>query len=374
MGDASYTVLIVDDSRANRAYLAEILEEDGYRILQAESGEECLSLAAAECPALVLLDVVMTGIDGFETLKRLKAGRSTRKAAVIMLTSLGDEESKLKAFGFGAVDYIVKSSSGAEVRARVRVHLRLASADAELVAARAESLRQLAVAQRSMLAKPDDLPDARFAVYYRSLHEAGGDFYDVVPVADGLYLYFMADVAGHDIGTSYATPAVKVLLAQCATPAYSLPDTMAYLNEVLARTILQETYLTAYALRLNRRAGKAVYLAAGHPPAVYIPAEGPLRFLECENPFVGMFTDTAYWSETIDVRKGDRFVLYTDGLVEIAAGGDAASKSWTESRGRLLPVLEGFRGSSLEELPGAIVAAMGADRPDDDVAVLVIEA
>jgi len=373
MSDASCTVLVVDDSLANRSYLAHVLEEDGYRILQAASGEECLGMAAAERPALVLLDVVMPGIDGFETLRRLKAARATRRAAVIMLTSVGDERSKLKAFDFGAVDYIIKSASGSEVRARVRVHLRLAAADAELVAARAESLRQLAAAQRSLLVKPEDLPAARFSAYYRSLHEAGGDFYDVVEVAEDLILYLIADVAGHDVGTSYVTPAVKVLLRQCATPAYSVPESIAYLNEVLAKTLLQETYLTAYALRVNRRAGKAVYLAAGHPPAIFVPAEGPIAFLSRENPFVGMFPGSVYQAETIDVKAGDRFVLYTDGLVELASVEDAAERGWTESRERLLPALEKLRGVSLGELPEALVREMGADKPDDDVAVLAIE-
>jgi len=373
MGDTSYTVLIVDDSHTNRSYLAEILEEDGYKILQATDGAECLAAAEREGPVLILLDVVMPGMDGFETLRRLKDNRATRRSAVIMLTSLGDEQSKLRAFGFGAVDYIVKSASEAEIRARVRVHVHLASIDAELVAARAESLRQLAAAQRSLLVQPGELPEARFGVYYRSLREAGGDFYDVVRVGEGVFLYFIADVAGHDVGTSYVTPAVKVLLAQCATPAYSVPESMAYLNEVLARTLLQETYLTAFALRVNRKAGKAVYLAAGHPPALLIPKSGPIGFLESENPFIGMFQDTVYKSESIDAAEGDRFVLFTDGLVELPSAGSPADRSWVKSRERLLLAVESLRGLPLAELPEALVRAMGADRPDDDVSVLAVE-
>jgi phosphoserine phosphatase RsbU/P len=372
MADALSTVLVVDDSLANRSYLAHVLEEDGYRILQAGSGEECLEAAKAEGPALILLDVVMTGIDGFETLRRLKAERSTARPAVIMLTSVGDDRSKLRAFDFGAVDYIVKSASGAEVRARVRVHLRLAAADAELVDARAESLRQVAQAQRSLLVEPKELPAARFSAYYRSLHEAGGDFYDVVEVADGLFLYFMADVAGHDVGTSYVTPAVKVLLRQCASPAYSVPEALAYLNDVLAKTLLEESYLTAFALRINRKAGKAVYAAAGHPPAAFLPRKGAIEFLSRDNPFVGMFAGSTYESATIDVAPGDRFVLYTDGLVETASA-PAAERGWTESRGRLESALEALRGASLDELPGELVRAMGATEAGDDVAVLAIE-
>ena len=197
MADSSYTLLIVDDSSANRAYLAHILEEDGYRIVQAKSGEECLELAEKENPALILLDVVMGGIDGFETLRRLKASGIASRASVIMLTSLDDQLSKLRAFEIGAVDYIVKSANEAEVRARVRVHVRLRIANDELMAAQAESIKQISEAQRSLLVRPSDIPAARFSAYYRSYHEAGGDFYDVVPVAADVFFYIIADVAGH---------------------------------------------------------------------------------------------------------------------------------------------------------------------------------
>ncbi len=352
MSDASYTVLIVDDSTSNRLFLASILEEDGYRIIQAEDGEACLVVAATSQPALILLDVVMPGIDGFETLRRLKADPATRHIAVIMLTSLGDQDSKLKAFDYGAVDYIIKSANEAEVRARVRVHVRLANTQEELKASRAESLQQI-----------------QFSVYYRSLHEAGGDFYDVVPVSDGVHFYLMADVAGHDVGTSYVTPAVKVLLRQCATPVYSVEESVAYLNGMLAKTVLEDNYLTAFVLRINRRVGKAVFLAAGHPPAIYIPRDGPIRLVECENPFIGMMEESTYHSESMDVSQGDRFILYTDGLVELGEH----KKNWTESNDRLLHVVEKLRSMPLGELPGAIVGAMGAETPEDDVAVMVVE-
>jgi len=369
MSGASYTVLIVDDSTSNRLFLSSILEEDGYAIVQAEDGEACLVSAGTHQPALILLDVVMPGIDGFETLRRLKADPVTRHIAVIMLTSLEDQVSKLKAFDYGAVDYIVKSANEAEVKARVRVHVRLANTQEELKAARAESIQQISAAQRSLLVKPADLPEAGFSVYYRSLHEAGGDFYDVVPVSDGVYFYLMADVAGHDVGTSYVTPAVKVLLRQCATPVYSVEESVGYLNGMLAKTVLEDNYLTAFALRINRRVGKAVFLAAGHPPAVFVPRDGPIRLAECTNPFIGMIEESTYHSESIDVQPGDRFILYTDGLVEL--GED--KKSWTDSDGRLLEVVDRLRTVPLVDLPGSIVAAMGAETPDDDVAVMVVE-
>lgn len=369
MPQKSYTVLIVDDSATNRLFLSSILEEDGYRIAQAATGEAGLEAAAVEQPVLILLDVVMPGIDGFETLRRLKSDPVLRRISVIMLTSVGDQDSKLKAFDYGAVDYIIKTANEAEVRARVRVHVRLALANEELIAARAESLRQISAAQRSLLVRPQDLPEAGFSVYYRSLHEAGGDFYDVVKVSDGVWFYLMADVAGHDVGTSYVTPAVKVLLKQCATPVYSMPESISYLNSVLAKTVLEDNYLTAFALRINRRAGKAVYLAAGHPPAIYLPVEGPASLAECENPFIGMMEESSYQCETIDVKEGDRFVLYTDGLVEAHV-----ETSSMEELGRcLLSAVEAARNVPLGQMPEVLVRAMGADTPTDDVAVMVVQ-
>ncbi|HCM27420.1 MAG TPA: hypothetical protein DIC34_12895 [Treponema sp.] len=370
MADTAYTVLVVDDSSVNRSYLHYILDEDGYRVSEAPSGEACLEAVLRSRPMLVLLDVVMGGIDGFETLRRLRLDPATAGLPVIMLTSFDDQESKLRAFELGAVDYIVKSASAAEIKARVRVHVRLSMANAELLHSRAESISKISAAQRALLARPADVPGASFAAWYRSLHEAGGDFYDVVAVAEDVHFYLIADVAGHDVGTSYITPAVKVLLKQFATPAYSVEETISYMNGVLAQTVCQDTYLTAFALRLNRRSQKAVFIAAGHPPMLYIPASGAVRFVHAPNPLVGMMEGTVYKSESMDVHTGDRLILFTDGLVEQGEN----PKAWVESKDGLLPVAEELRGLPLAELPEALVRAMGAaDSTDDDVAVLAIE-
>ena len=374
MSETAYTILVVDDSSANRSYLHYVLDEDGYGVVEAESGEACLGLAGEVKPFLILLDVVMGGIDGFETLDRLKTEAATAGVAVIMLTSLEDEASKLKAFTLGAVDYIVKSASAAEIKARVRVHVRLALATSDLLRSRSESISKISAAQRALLAKPAEVPGASFSAYYRSLHEAGGDFYDVVAVAEDVHFYLIADVAGHDIGTSYITPAVKVLLKQFATPAYSIEETLSYMNGILGATVCRDTYLTAAALRINRRSLKAVFLTAGHPPVIHVPADrAACRFFACANPPVGMIEGAAFHSEAIDVARGDRFILFTDGLVE-GPGEGGRPVAWVTGIKSLLPAVEELRSMALADLPEALVAAMGMhEAADDDVAVLAVE-
>ncbi|MCX7655041.1 MAG: fused response regulator/phosphatase [Treponemataceae bacterium] len=379
MLDTVYPVLIVDDSAVNRSYLHYILDEEGYRVIEASSGEACLVIAEKDRPLLILLDVIMGGIDGFETLKRLKANSSLAEIPVIMLTSLDDEESKLKAFELGAVDYIVKSARPAEIKARVRVHIRLSMANQELLQSKIESMRQIKEAQHALLIQPADFPDAHFAVYYQSLHEAGGDFYDVIQVAEDVYLYVIVDVAGHEVGTSFITPAVKVLLKQFSTPTYTMEETFSYMGNILAQTVCQDTYLTAAALRVNRRSLKATYLTAGHPPILHLlsargTSPGECRLLKTENPPVAMLEGFQYRSETIDIAGGDRFILCTDGLLEVRNSETHRTTSWLEGMEYLQQAGEKIRKVSLDDVPYALVNEF-AKRGQymDDVAVICVE-
>jgi CheY-like chemotaxis protein len=119
------TILIVDDTPANLGVLVETLGAAGYRLMVAEDGEEALAQTAQCTPDLILLDVMMPGIDGFETCRRLKARPPTRDVPVLFMTALNETADKVKAFGAGGVDYITKPIEHEEALARVRTHLQL---------------------------------------------------------------------------------------------------------------------------------------------------------------------------------------------------------------------------------------------------------
>ena len=372
--DTIYSVLVVDDSTTNRKFLHYILDEEGYQVWEAPSGEACLVMVQERRPMLILLDVVMGGIDGFETLKRLKTDPALAWTPVIMLTSMDDQQSKIKAFELGAVDYIVKSANPAEIKARIRVHIRLSMANRDLLQSKIESLGQIKAAQQALLLQPSEMPEARFAVYYQSLHEAGGDFYEVEQLAEDIHLYMIIDVAGHDVKTSFITPAVKVLIKQFSNPTYTMEEAFGYLGDILSQTVCQETYLTAAALKINRRSLKATYLTAGHPPILYLPVQGEQRPLQTKNPPVAIMEGLQYHAETLDIARGDRFILCTDGLLEIKDPISGKTKSWVDS----IPLLEQFAGelktTALQAMPQQIVkkfALLGES--EDDKAVLITE-
>ena len=125
-------VLIIDDDSNNLAIVSAALEEYSYTIFVAEDGESGISRALLTRPDLILLDVLMPGIDGFETCRRLKSMEGTRDIPVIFMTALAETEQKIKGFAAGAVDYITKPLQREEVLARVGVHLRIRSLAKEL--------------------------------------------------------------------------------------------------------------------------------------------------------------------------------------------------------------------------------------------------
>ena len=120
------SILIVDDSLLQATALKNILEEE-YHIYTCRSGEEAIKEAEVLLPSLILLDIVMKGIDGFETLIRLKKQASTKNIPVILISSLTDMGNEEKGLNLGAVDYIVKPFNASIVRARVRTHTQLYS-------------------------------------------------------------------------------------------------------------------------------------------------------------------------------------------------------------------------------------------------------
>jgi formate hydrogenlyase transcriptional activator len=148
---ANNSVLVVDDTQSNVKVLVEMLSREGYRVLVAREGESALEQARYAMPLVILLDVMMPGMDGFEVCRRLKAATATAGIPVIFMTALGDLDDKVKGFDAGGADYVVKPFEHQEVLARVRTHasvrqmqLQLARTNEELeaqVAARTADLK-----------------------------------------------------------------------------------------------------------------------------------------------------------------------------------------------------------------------------------------
>jgi len=320
-GTKKTKVLIVDDTPENIQVLMGTLQ-DQYAIVAAINGEKALKLAVAEPqPDLILLDIMMPAMDGFEVCQRLKSNTATREIPVIFLSALDDTVNKVKGFSVGAVDYISKPFHPEEVLVRVNTHLTIHRLSQEVQAQRDQLENELKVVselQRNLL--PEMLPDIhglKLAVHYETSRYAGGDYYDVVKLPDDRCGLLVADSEGHSAPATVMMAMTCSLFRSCPD-LHDQPDrVLDFINTYLCK-VNKESFVTAlYAvydgnhrtLRISR---------AGHPlPILFKPSENSAREVTCKGVFMmGVEPYTHVPVTEIRLDAGDRLLLYTDGVPE----------------------------------------------------------
>ncbi len=142
-------ILVVDDTRANLRLLVEILTERGYKVRPAMNGQMALAAAQTEPPDLILLDIMMPEMDGYEVCRQLKADERTWNIPVIFISAIHEVLDKIKAFSIGGVDYITKPFQVEEVLARVQTHLALRNLQRQLKIANDQLTEQLQELERT---------------------------------------------------------------------------------------------------------------------------------------------------------------------------------------------------------------------------------
>ena len=146
----AHTILIIDDEPANLEVIGNYLFEHNFQIMAVQTGEQGIALAKQEQPDLILLDVMLPGVDGFETCRRLKADTQTHEIPVIFMTIVTTVEEKIKGFSAGGVDYLTKPFQREEALARVTTHLRLRDLTLNLEQKIDERTKELLVANEKL--------------------------------------------------------------------------------------------------------------------------------------------------------------------------------------------------------------------------------
>lgn len=366
-------VLIIDDESINIMVLKGMLQAAGFSTLTATDGPSGRAMASQEKPDIILLDIMMPGENGFDTCRKLKQDPACTDTPVIFISALTDVDNKVRGLETGAVDYITKPFEKAEVMARIRLHLKLKLAHRAVIEEQALRLRQITEAQQSILVQPEDLPEAKFAINYVPILEAGGDFYDVFPGGARSFCYFIADISGHDLGASFVTSSLKALVRQNSGPLYTPIETLKNINSVLKTLLKDGKYLTAQSCILHRGLSQLTVVNAGHPPAIYVSADsGEASFLKAEGDILGAFDTVCLEPLTLQVNKGDRLFMFTDGLTE-RFDDDRQSRSLGEKA--LLELCREFQPHPLKDAVDGVVERLMSDQSgqEDDLVLLGVE-
>jgi sigma-B regulation protein RsbU (phosphoserine phosphatase) len=314
-------VMVVDDAPANIQVVNSILK-DTYKVRIATNGAKALQLASATPPPdLILLDVMMPEMDGYEVCTRLKAAEDTRDIPVIFLTGQTEVEDETKGFEVGAVDYIHKPFSPAVVKARVNTHLVLRGMreqlERQLLAIRTE-LETARDIQLSIL--PREIPQLGgldIAARYIPMTSVAGDFYDFIVVDEKRLGILIADVSGHGMPAALISSMLKIALAGQRSQAGDPAAVLSGLNDALYGKFQGHYVTAAYAL-IDTGRQTISYAGAGHPPLlIRSRCTGTTRQVLENGLFLGFFPDATYSAVETPFEEGDWCVLYTDGIPEM---------------------------------------------------------
>jgi sigma-B regulation protein RsbU (phosphoserine phosphatase) len=317
---AQKTILIVDDTPINIGVISGALK-DSFATKVATSGEKALVIASAkDKPDLILLDIMMPEMDGYEVCRRLKADPGTRDIPVIFLTSQTEAEDETKGFEVGAVDYIHKPFSAAVVKARVRTHLMLREAHAVIARQLVEINTELEMARQIQLSiLPSSTPKITgmdIVARYIPMTSVAGDFYDFIVVDERHVGILIADVSGHGLPAALIASMLQVALTAQARHVSEPGKVLAGLNQALCGKF-QHNFVTAAYVYVDLEKNIMKYGGAGHPPLLLWRKSTRSASELLENGLVmGQFEEAAYDSVQIPIEPGDRFFLYTDGILE----------------------------------------------------------
>jgi signal transduction histidine kinase/CheY-like chemotaxis protein len=358
-GGSGARVLVAEDNADMRAYLVRLLGAH-FAVTATADGAEALERALEGGFDLVLADVMMPGLDGFELLRALRAEPGTERLPVIMLSARAAEEAAIEGLEAGADDYLVKPFSANELIARVRSALELAELREERTRV-AEGVAE--TLQRSLLpARLPALPELTLAGRYVPAGQGlkvGGDWYDAVPLQDGRVMLAIGDVAGHGLRAAAIMGQISHALRAYAREDHGPADLMRRLDAlVLAGGLDMTTCLCAL---LDPATGELRWANAGHVPPRVLAPDGSSRPLDgpLSNP-LGVVLGTLFREGTCVLADGEALVLFTDGLVE------RRGPTIDEGIERLARALEA------DPDPDAVLCAMlGGEDPSDDVALLI---
>jgi len=341
-------ILIVDDEPFNVDYIEQELEDSQYETISATNGQEALNKIKSDVPDLVLLDIMMPVMDGFEVLSRLKADPETRDIPVIVISASNDLNSVVRGIKLGAEDYLPKPFEPTLLTARIASSLEKKQLR-DLQKLYVKSLeREFEIGreiQRGFL--PTVLPEVDgwdLASYFKAAREVAGDYYDAFLLSDGTLACVVGDVCGKGVGAALYMTLFRSLIratsktdyflitggARGLTISQRLQHVISYTNKYVFETHGHTSmFSTVFMCMVDLKEDRLTYINCGNEPAIILGAQGEVSLLWPTGPIVGVLPEAEFIVKEVAMRENDVLLAYSDGLTDAL---DASEKSFGRER------------------------------------------
>ena len=367
-------ILIVDDTRANIDILVEALRND-YKLSVAVDGRAALRSVEKSPPDLVLLDIMMPDVDGYEVCRQLRSREATRELPVMFLSALEDVKNKAQGFEVGGNDYLTKPFEVLEVKARVRSLLK---AKAYADAVREAMARDLRIAREIQMGI---LPANLAAItkgtgldvdaVIEPAREVGGDLYEVLR-SDRRVVVALGDVSGKGIPAALFMAVAMTILRTLARQIAEPDEILRRLNDELAEENPRGMFVTLQCLVFDLDQKRVSCAGAGHHQlAVVSPGRPPRLACPSTGRPAGLMPFNPIERESLPLEPGDTFVLFSDGVSEAM---NPEEEFYGEDR--LLEALAACDGATPKDIVTRVLTdvrgfAAGAKQSDDITVVAV---
>ncbi|MDQ2702393.1 MAG: SpoIIE family protein phosphatase [Pseudomonadota bacterium] len=375
-------ILVVDDNEMNRDMLARRLLRQGHAVETAIHGREALSMLQASAFDLVLLDIMMPEMNGYELLAHLRGDPLFQHLPVILISALDDADSVIKGIEMGADDHLPKPFNPHILRARVGASLaRKRLHDREQMHARMLE-REIDIAREIQAGfLPAQLPQPagwELAACFEPARQVGGDFYDAFVLDDGRIVVVIADVCDKGVGAALFMALFRSLLRALAERTLVAGDDgdrrlqalVASVNDYIARTHGDANmFATLFVGVLDPASGNLAYVNGGHESPALIGADGVRARLLPTGPAVGMLPGMDFAVAHVAIDAGELLLLFTDGATDARDPGGVLL-----GEERMLGLAFQSHGASkaVAALRDAVHAHAAGTPPFDDLTVMAV--
>ena len=383
----SARILVVDDNEMNRDMLARRLLRQGHAVETAIHGREALSMLQASAFDLVLLDIMMPEMNGYELLEHLRGDPLFRHLPVILISALDDADSVVKGIEMGADDHLPKPFNPHILRARVGASLaKKRLHDREQMHARMLE-REIDIAreiQAGFLPAQLPQPDGwELAACFEPARQVGGDFYDAFALDDGRIVVAIADVCDKGVGAALFMALFRSLLRALAERTLVAGDDgtgdsrderlralVGSVNDYIARTHGDANmFATMFVGVLDPASGALAYVNGGHESPALVGAAGVRARLLPTGPAVGMLPGMEFTVAHQAIDAGEMLLLFTDGATDARNQGGALLGE--EGMLVLANPIQGA-GITVAALRDAVHAHAAGTDPFDDLTLMVV--